>query len=131
MTPKNERAYLQRKIRSMNKFIGGYRGVEGPDYWARLNPSYMICETGRQQSPINIVMARHGECQENLTFHYQPTPLTLRNNGHTIQVDYQEGSYLRLNGKSYKLRQFHFHDPSEHPIDGKAYPMVDALSASG
>ena len=101
----------------------GYRGVEGPDHWAMLNPSYMICETGRQQSPINIVMARHGEGQENLTFHYQPTPLTLRNNGHTMQVNYQEGSYLRLNGKSYKLRQFHFHGPSEHNIDGKAYPM--------
>jgi len=101
----------------------GYEGAEGPDHWARLDPSYMICETGRQQSPINIVMARHGEGQENLTFHYQPTPLTLRNNGHTIQVNYQEGSYLRLNGKSYKLRQFHFHDPSEHHIDGKAYPM--------
>jgi len=101
----------------------GYEGVEGPGHWAMLNPSYMTCETGRQQSPINIVMARHGEGQENLTFHYQPTPLTLRNNGHTIQVNYQEGSYLRLNGKSYKLRQFHFHGPSEHHIDGKAYPM--------
>jgi len=28
-----------------------------------------------------------------------------------------------LNGRSYKLRQFHFHDPSEHHIDGKVYPM--------
>jgi carbonic anhydrase len=68
-------------------------------------------------------MPRHGENQEELTFHYQPTPLTVRNNGHTIQVNYQEGSYLRLNGQSYKLRQFHVHDPSEHHIDGKTYPM--------
>jgi hypothetical protein len=83
----------------------------------------MACETGRQQSPINIEMPQHGENQEELTFHYQPTPLTVRNNGHTIQVNYQEGSYLRLNGQSYKLRQFHFHDPSEHHIDGKIYPM--------
>lgn len=101
----------------------GYEGVEGPDHWAMLQPSYMTCEAGRQQSPINIEMPRHGENQEELTFHYQPTPLTVRNNGHTIQVNYQEGSYLRLNGKSYKLRQFHVHDPSEHHIDGKTYPM--------
>ena len=101
----------------------GYRGVEGPKHWAMINPSYMTCETGRQQSPINIVMPRHGERQEDLTFHYQPTPLTIRNNGHTIQVNYQEGSFLRQNGRTYTLRQFHFHDPSEHHIDGKVYPM--------
>ncbi len=101
----------------------GYEGVEGPGHWAMLEPSYMTCEAGRQQSPINIEMPRHGENQEELTFHYQPTPLTVRNNGHTIQVNYQEGSSLRLNGQSYKLRQFHVHDPSEHHIDGKTYPM--------
>ena len=100
-----------------------YEGVEGPGHWAMLEPSYMACETGRQQSPINIEMPQHGESQEDLTFHYQPTPLRVRNNGHTIQVNYQGGSYLRLNGQSYKLRQFHFHDPSEHHIDGKIYPM--------
>ena len=101
----------------------GYEGVEGPGHWAMIEPSYMTCETGRQQSPINIVMPRHGENQEDLTFHYQSTPLTVWNNGHTIQVNYQGGSVLRLNGKPYKLRQFHFHDPSEHHIDGKTYPM--------
>ena len=100
-----------------------YEGVEGPGHWAMLEPSYMACETGRQQSPINIEMPQTGENQEDLTFHYQPTPLRVLNNGHTIQVNYQEGSYLRLNGQSYKLRQFHFHDPSEHHIDGKIYPM--------
>lgn len=101
----------------------GYEGVEDPSHWAMLNPSYMVCETGREQSPINIVTPRHGENQEDLTFLYQPTPLAVWNNGHTIQVNYQGGSNLRLNGKSYKLRQFHFHAPSEHHIDGKGYPM--------
>ena len=101
----------------------GYRGVEGPEHWALVKPSYMTCETGRQQSPINILMPRHGHDQEDLQFHYQPTPLTIRNNGHTIQVNYREGSFLRLNGQTYKLRQFHFHDPSEHHIDGKVFPM--------
>jgi len=100
-----------------------YEGVEGPGHWSMLQPSYMTCEAGRQQSPINIEMPRHGENQEDLSFHYQPTPLRVWNNGHTIQVNHQEGSYLRLNGQSYKLRQFHVHDPSEHHIDGKTYPM--------
>ncbi|NKB80533.1 MAG: hypothetical protein GKS05_01285 [Nitrospirales bacterium] len=111
---------------SNHQFANGhwsYQGVEGPDHWAMLKPSYMTCETGRQQSPINIVMPHAGYNQENLEFHYKPTPLIIRNNGHTIQVNYQKGSFFRLNGRSYKLRQFHFHDPSEHHIDGKAYPM--------
>jgi carbonic anhydrase len=82
-----------------------------------------VCESGWQQSPINIIMPHPGIHQNDLTFHYRPTPLTIRNNGHTIQVNYQEGSFLRLNGREYKLRQFHFHDPSEHHIDGRGYPM--------
>ena len=80
----------------------GYRGVEGPEHWAMVNPSYMTCETGRQQSPINIVMPRHGHEQEDLQFHYQPAPLTIRNNGHTIQVNYGPESSLRLNDKTYQ-----------------------------
>jgi carbonic anhydrase len=40
------------------------------------------------------------------------------NNGHTIQVDLSEAGGITLNGKDYTLRQFHFHHPSEHTIDG-------------
>ena len=101
----------------------GYEGVEGPAHWALLDSSYTVCETGREQSPINIVVSRDGEGQEELEFHYRPTRLRLQNNGHTIQVNYQGGSSLQLNSREYKLRQFHFHDPSEHHIDGKVYPM--------
>jgi len=104
----------------------GYEGIEGPGHWAMADLSYKTCETGRQQSPIHLVIPRHGENQEELTFHYQPTSLTVRNNGHTIQVNNQGGSSLRLNGKSYKLWQFHFHDPSEHHIDVKRYPNLPA-----
>lgn len=104
----------------------GYEGIEGPGHWAMVDPSYMTCETVRQQSPIHLVIPRHGENQEELTFHYQPTSLTVRNNGHTIQVNNQGGSSLRLNGKPYKLRQFHFHDPREHHIDAKRYPNLPA-----
>jgi carbonic anhydrase len=72
----------------------GYRGVEGPEHWAMVISSYMTCETGRQQSPINITMPQQGHNQENLQFHYQPTPLTIRNNGHTIQVNYWEEAFF-------------------------------------
>ncbi|MDZ7648146.1 MAG: carbonic anhydrase family protein [Cytophagales bacterium] len=44
-------------------------------------------------------------------------------NGHTIQVTVDEGSTFTFAGKTYNLKQFHFHTPSEHTIDGKNLPM--------
>ena len=44
-------------------------------------------------------------------------------NGHTIQVTYDEGSTVELAGKSYGLVQYHFHSPSEHTVDGEHFPM--------
>ena len=45
------------------------------------------------------------------------------NNGHTIQLNVPPGSTLRSHGDVYDLVQFHFHAPSEHPVDGKHFPM--------
>jgi carbonic anhydrase len=45
------------------------------------------------------------------------------NNGHTFQVNVDKGSSLTLDGKRFDLLQFHFHTPSEHTVDGKAFPM--------
>ena len=44
-------------------------------------------------------------------------------NGHTIQVTYDEGSTLEVSGIEFELRQFHFHAPSEHVIDDRHYPI--------
>ncbi len=46
--------------------------------------------------------------------------------GHTFQVRYPgtaPGGTIDFEGASYGLRQFHFHKPSEHLIDGKQYEM--------
>lgn len=100
-----------------------YLGVEGPEHWSMLTPKYMTCETGRQQSPINITMAHHGQHSETLEFHYQTSELHELNNGHTIQVSHTSGCNVELNNHTYALRQFHFHEPSEHHIEGHAFPM--------
>jgi carbonic anhydrase len=44
-------------------------------------------------------------------------------NGHTIQVNVPPGSELHVNGRTYRLGQFHFHEPGEHHVDGQTYPM--------
>ena len=100
-----------------------YLGVEGPQHWGMLSQKYMACETGNRQSPINITMAHHGEHHQRLVFHYQTSQLHEMNNGHTIQVSHVSGCRVDLNDRKYKLRQFHFHSPSEHHIEGQAFPM--------
>ena len=93
----------------------------GPDHWADLSPEFSACSTGQSQSPIDLIPATTADLK-NPSFHYKPVPLNLLNNGHTIQVSYAPGSYIEVEGKQYALRQFHFHSPSEHTIEGQFQP---------
>ena len=100
-----------------------YMGIEGPEHWGMLTKEYMTCETGDRQSPINISMAKHGQHHSTLTFRYHPSHVHELNNGHTIQVSHTSGCEADLNHHTYKLRQFHFHAPSEHHIENQVFPM--------
>jgi len=100
-----------------------YEGQEGPSHWAALSPEYSSC-AGKSQSPVDLVPARMIEAElPALTFSLQPTPLNVLNNGHTIQVDCNGSSTLQIDGRTFHLKQFHFHSPSENLIDGKSYAM--------
>ena len=88
-----------------------------------LTPKYMTCETGRQQSPINITMVHHGHHSKTLVFQYQTSELHEMKIGHTIQVSHTSGCHLDLDDRMYQLRQFHFFKPSDHHIDGHAFSM--------
>jgi carbonic anhydrase len=101
----------------------GYEGQESAAHWGMLGPAYMACEAGSHQSPINVSMPRHAQQQERLVFQYQSGLVQALDNGHTIQVSVPPGNALHLNGRTYFLSQFHFHDPSEHHVDGRTYPM--------
>jgi len=48
-------------------------------------------------------------------------PLSIVNNGHTVEVDDEAPSSLVLDGVTYSLKQFHFHTPSEHTLEGRAF----------
>lgn len=95
-----------------------YEGEEGPEHWGEISADYEACGAGQAQSPIDL--AGFGEADlANITFNYQPSKVNILNNGHTIQVNYDEGSSIDLDGTTYKLAQFHFHAPSEHSVAGK------------
>jgi carbonic anhydrase len=85
------------------------------------NP-YLQCEKGKRQSPIDLrmpVYARHGD----LVFAYKPTELPVLHDGHSVRVIHEAKGQLRWEGRSYRLLQFHLHDPSEHWVNGTAYTM--------
>jgi carbonic anhydrase len=108
-----------------------YQGAAGADFWGDIAPEFQTCSSGQAQSPINIPTNTPTNIEGSgftlnvgsLDLNYQNTPLAIVNNGHTIRVDYQPGSTLTLDGEVYELLQFHFHQPSEHLISGKAEAM--------
>jgi carbonic anhydrase len=99
-----------------------YEGDTGPEHWGSLSPDFATCAKGVEQSPVDIP-ATAPLNPADLTFSYQPSAVTIFNNGHTIQVNYDPGSSLSLNGVKYDLVQFHFHTASEHAIGGQHEPM--------
>jgi len=120
-------AFWQFEVHAGGKTHWGYEGHEGPENWGTLSPDYHICKDGKKQSPIDIYGAKRVKLGK-IKFNYKASPKNIVNNGHTIQINMNKGSTMTaVNGKIYKLLQFHFHAPSEHTIDGKAADMVAHL----
>jgi carbonic anhydrase len=103
----------------------GYTGALGPVMWHTLSSDNSACATGKHQSPINLnsaISLIEGSC-----FDFpDKADIKIFNNGHTIEgtaigEDYQFIS--ELGGEEYVLKQFHFHTPSEHTLNGKGYPL--------
>ena len=87
------------------------------------NDPYLVCEQGKRQSPINIVTSEHEGTHHDLVFRYQPTTIHVVHDGHSFKALSESNSLVLFDGQSYQFLQVHFHDPSEHHIDGMSYPM--------
>lgn len=92
-----------------------------PGKWAS---EYADCN-GEAQSPVNIVTSAVSvpevEDEDFLAGNSKYRPLSgrsIKNNGHNVQVDGEFGTLVLPDGE-YSLKQFHFHFPSEHEVNGK------------
>jgi len=103
-----------------------YKGHGGPAEWGAIDTAFASCQLGKLQSPIDIRGAKPAKLPP-MKFNYQPSALSIIDNGHTIQVNYAPGSFIVVGGVRWELVQFHFHHPSEEKIDGKAHEMVAHL----
>jgi carbonic anhydrase len=100
----------------------GYEGTAGPAKWGEIDAASKVCSVGLQQSPIDIVSPVKSQLPP-LRIQWGKSADTIVNNGHTIQLNFAQGSTLSVGATAYKLLQVHFHRPSEHMIAGKSYPM--------
>ncbi|MCE7554789.1 carbonic anhydrase [Aliivibrio fischeri] len=94
----------------------GYTGDTGPNHW------HGVCQTGVNQSPIDITNAIESEL-EPITFNYGQAGENIVNNGHTVQVNIKSPQSIQVEGKTFSLLQLHFHAPSENLIAGHSYPL--------
>jgi carbonic anhydrase len=99
-----------------------YEGAGAPAKWGDLDAANNACAIGLQQSPIDIEASIKSQLPA-LKLHWSRSADTIVNNGHTIQLNFAEGSALTLGDVKYKLQQVHFHHPSEHMVGGKNFPM--------
>ena len=99
---------------------------EAPDAVTKIAQGYALpkLDDGQSQSPIDIIsdstMKDNGQF---ISIKFKTGVVVVENLGHTIQLDFKEGSTAVAGGKTYSSKQFHFHTPSEHMIDGITYPM--------
>ncbi len=99
---------------------------EAPDALTKTEQGYALpkFDDGPAQSPINILTSQAEKNDGHkmvLTFHDEID--AVENMGHTIQLDFTDGSTTTMDGRVYNFKQLHFHTPSEHLVDGMTFPM--------
>lgn len=100
-----------------------YKGEHGPEHWSELAEQFSTCSEGKNQSPVNLVADLSAELPELVFDYAQGGSLQEINTGHAIQEGVNPGNYIHLLEERFELKQFHFHSPSEHTVDGNYFPM--------
>lgn len=102
-----------------------YQGETGPEFWSMVEKESMC--SGKHQSPINIIDidAPNNSSLEPLNIHYSDKVKIhdITNNGHSIQYNFEKGDYIVIDNDKFELKQIHFHEASEHTINGIRYPL--------
>ncbi len=103
-----------------------YTGETGPEHWSEIEPTSECM--GQSQSPVNIIRTATSPVVSEawpLELHYPKSTLlrTVTNDGHSIKYDFEQGDEIAFRGNRYGLVQLHFHEPSEHTLNGVRYPI--------
>jgi len=99
-----------------------YDGKHGAKHWGSLTSEFGTCDSGVNQSPINITETIDASLPV-LAINYQASRVSVVNNGHTVQANIKGENTFTNDAGIFDLKQFHFHAPSENTIDGKSFPL--------
>jgi carbonic anhydrase len=101
-----------------------YSIPNGPDQWGSM-AGFSTCSAGSSQSPValNFNNISFDSGLKTLVMNWGTAATKPFNNGHTIEVPYDNGGATNFQGEDYPIRQFHFHSPSEHTLNNKSYPL--------
>ncbi|TID01365.1 Carbonic anhydrase [Colletotrichum higginsianum] len=102
----------------------GFDALNGPLNWQSLTADNVACAVGKNQSPINVQESNTKQVQgSTITFTPEEHPYgaTLENLNGFLEV--RANGTMENGGLTYSLRQFHFHTPSEHRINGEHFPL--------
>lgn len=97
-----------------------YDGEQGPKHWGALDPSFVACETGKQQSPIDIDKTIPAALKPLKRL--QKFPLkSISHQAHALVMDAGTGNMMVLDQQPYQLKQLVLHLPAEHRLKQKAF----------
>ena len=102
----------------------GYYNEFAPMYWSGLDARYEACGKGKIQSPINLndTQAINTLGLPSLDIAYREVPLRVIHSSNGFEGRYPLGSYIRLGAERFELTHYQLRTPSEHHLEGFAYP---------
>ncbi len=116
-------AYAEEQKEEHKAVQWSYTGDTGPKYWGDLGAENIACKQGLNQSPIDIKRTFDARLPA-IKFDYSMLiGENIVNNGHSIQINVRKGGLIKLDGKDFFLKQFHYHSPSENMINSRLFPL--------
>lgn len=106
----------------------GYAASNGPATWGSIKADYALCQSGKMQSPINLVWSKPLNSASKMEFDYQDVPLHVVDAGHTIKVKFPAGSFAYFGDKRFELVDLQFRTSSEHQLSGNQMPLEAQLT---
>lgn len=113
-------------VANENEFSYDRTARNGPEHWGDVRKEWETCKIGRMQSPVaiqdkNVVFAPQSE---ELLWTYIPKDAVMKNLGHNIVIEWEDDvGAVWINGTEFKLKQMHWHIPSENTINGHRFHM--------
>lgn len=102
-----------------------YSDKTAPTYSASLSDHNSLCNSGKNQSPIDIDTKRAVNAgKRGLKFNYgRLDPKHIFNTGKQLQLNVAQGANIKVDGIEFELKHLSFHTPSENTYNKQHFPM--------